>query len=354
MYMLKNTRDEGPIIYKPMAWMRVLYVKFTSTKRKDVIVFGLTNSEYQSKFPSLYNKEIFANMDESDSDDVLSIDIEGNKYMSTLKDTCSIRIDNLTYSEIINIIDGEYYDVEVFCGYKNASEIKIFSGGVLYVSNQLNDRKTNTAIILCASKLVAQFGQKRINLSLNSGINMYSAIKFISRQAGITDANISEQFKTKYLQQKSVVSDSVGGWIYQLTNENDMYIANSDNIFGSTFSLFDANDSNRRVINLQESNITLTAGYPRLTTEGVRLTLIPTFPFVCGDVIKLDNSLINMGVSNNDEASKILGNFLDDDGYYMIYEISYSLQNRGSSFSIEILAKSRSQLRKITGVSSNV
>lgn len=131
------------------AWMRILEVHLTSRLLKRKFIFG-TNDDV--------------------TDNNLNISITGSKYMSTLKDICTIKIDNLTYDEIIAIIKGQYYDVEVRCGYKDAGSRIIFKGGVLYISNSLNSDKTNTAIILCGSQLVARYGQSRINLTLNSDI----------------------------------------------------------------------------------------------------------------------------------------------------------------------------------------
>ena len=41
--------------------------------------------------------------------------------MSALKDVCTIKISNLTYSEITQIITGKFFDIEVWCGYKKGT-----------------------------------------------------------------------------------------------------------------------------------------------------------------------------------------------------------------------------------------
>ena len=112
------------------AWMRILEVTLTSRKMKRQMVFG---SNWRN------------------GKDDLNIDIVGNKYMSALKDSCTIKLSNLTYSELIQIISGEFYDVTVKCGYRDANVQTIFDGGVLYISISLDDKKTNTVVILCAS-----------------------------------------------------------------------------------------------------------------------------------------------------------------------------------------------------------
>lgn len=312
------------------AWMRILEVTLTSRKMKRQMVFG---SNWRS------------------GKDDLNIDIVGNKYMSTLKDSCTIKLSNLTYSELVQIISGEFYDVTVKCGYRDANVQTIFDGGVLYISNSLDDKKTNTVVILCASKLVARYGQSRINLTLNSGINMYSAVKFVCRRAGIMDATISEQLKKTFLQDIMNVNDTVGSWIEKLTQTNNSFIVNSDSSIDSNsiVSLFNANKSNARIITLRNDQIDLSGGYPRLTSDGISLTILPTFAFMCGDVIKIDNALLNISTGSSSEVSKNYGHYLDKDGCYMIYEMEYRLQNRSSEFSLNITAKSRNLISSYMG-----
>lgn len=309
------------------AWIRTLEVSLTSTKLKKKMVFGTNRAVGK---------------------DDLFIDVRGHKYMSMLKDECVIKIKNLTMSEVVQIIDGQYYDVEVKAGYRSSSTMSIFNGGVLYISNEIDDRKSNTIIILCASKLVARYGQSRINLTLNSGINIFSAINFVCKRAAIPNTNVSTQFKKKFLQDVTTIDTSVAGWLDQLCANNETYIPNSDAITEGVVSIFDAAKSDNRVITLREDNMILQQ-YPQLDTDGLSLKVMPTFNFMCGDTIKIDNSIIQIPVTNKSEISKNYGYFLDKDGCYMIYQMQYALQNRGPEFNLQMLCKSRSLISKLAG-----
>lgn len=306
------------------AWMRVLRIKFTSTKLKNVIEFGTANK----------NQE-------------LTISVTGTKYLSPLKDAFTIQIKNLTYSEIIRLIDGEYYDVEIIAGYKNGNQATIFKGGVLYISNRLNSDRTQTAIILCASELVAKYNQKKLNLTLNSGINLYSALKFVCERAGIPNSNVSTEFKKEFITNVLTINDNCGSWLEQMLNSTSGYI-NSDSCLNSTLNIFDANNPDVRVISLDSSNIILTGGYPRLTSEGLKFTMLPTFNFMCGDIVKIDNSIIDISATSQSQSNKMYGNYLDKNQSYFITEQRYSLSNRDSEFSLELTCKSRNLLSNIT------
>ena len=312
------------------AWMRVLRVTLTSRKLKKQMVFG--NSQFTTGFD-------------------LAIDVSGYKYLSSLKDNCTVKLTNLTYNEVMQIIVGEFYDVKIEAGYRDSSVQTIFDGGVLYISNAREDATTNTVIILCASKLVARYGQSRINLTLNSGINMYSAIKFGLKRAGISEVTISEQLKKRILSDKENVADSPQSWIDKLTKINDSFCVNADSSVNpnSIVSIFDANRSNARVITLKRDQLDLSSGYPRLTSDGLSMAVLPTFGYMCGDVIKIDNSLIDISVTSKDEISKNYGKYFDEEGCYMIYQIGYTLQNRGSSFSLDLTCKTQSLISNFTG-----
>ena len=115
------------------------------------------------------------------------------------------------------------------------------------------------------------------------------------------------------------------------------------------------------MVRLNQNNILLTGGYPRLTSQGLELTILPTQKLSPGDIIEIDNSLINIPIRDRDDLSSALGIYLDNStnvkdvitgntyGQYMIYEIEYNLQNRDADFSLKIIAKSRNLIKKLIG-----
>ena len=309
------------------AWMRVLRITLTT------------------KSPGQNGKNKQLVFEENESGVGLAISVNGNKFMSTLKDNCTVKISNLTYVEIVQIITGQFYNIKIECGYKSSGVQTIFEGGVMYISNLRESVDTNTVTILCASHLVASYGQRRINLSFNSGINMYSAINFVCKVGGVPNPNISTQFKKQFLEGiENAHNQTAAEWVNDQTAKNGSYISSSDCIGNSFMTLFDANKSNARVIKLNKDTLLLTNGFPRMTADGLVFSVMPTFAFQCGDTIVMDNSLIQINVTSQSEATKNLGGLLDENGQYMIYEIHYQLENRGQNFFIEIYAKTRSRI----------
>lgn len=305
------------------AWKRALEVVLTSKSLKKKVSFGTGSSSN------------------------LEIDVTGTKYLGALKDNFVVSITNLTYKEIIELIEGQFYDVEIRAGYESCGTRTIFKGGVLYISNALDSDRSNSVIILCANSMVAKVFQKRMSLTLNSGINMYAALTFVCKRAGLPTSNISEEFKNRVVRESLSVDGTIGSFLDLFADSNN-YLITSDGTLGSSVNLWDPRRTDNRFIRIDSSNVILTSGYPTLTSDGLTLTVMPTFNFLCGDTIQIDNSLLDISVNNISSGTATPPSyFIDKEGKYMIYELSYALQNRGSSFSIEIMGKARSLYNKI-------
>ena len=288
---------------------------------------------------TLGKSKVFGNNWEKGETD-LNIQVNGTKYLSPLKDEAVVRITNLTYREIVELIDGKYYDIEIKCGYRPDNKFTIFKGGVLYISNELGDRKSNDVIILCANNLVAKYGQARMNVSMTSGINMYSAIKFITEKAGIKNAFIDESFKNRILQETEVQDRTITSWL-DMVSSNEGFVINADYSSGSEVSLWDPYNTDLKVIKFNDDNIILTGGYPTLDSQGLKVAVMPTINLVPGYTIIIDNSIIDIGTENRDEAFKNVGQFLDPDKMYVIMQLDFSLSNRDSDFSFKMKCRAK-------------
>lgn len=307
------------------AWMRDLEVILTSQTLKKRLTFGDRWKQGQED---------------------VSIEVSGTKCLSALKDAFTIKIANLTYNEIVNIVAGQFYDVEIKAGYRTSPANTIFKGEVMYVSNELSSDKTHTVIILCASKLIAKYGQSRMNLTLNSGINMYSALEFLAKRAGIKNPHIDESLKQRIIREVTSVSSSSQSWLDMFCNKNN-FVISTDSTNGADLTLLNPYSTNNRVIVMDSDTMILSGGYPRLSTDGLSLTMLPTFNLMPADVIQIDNSLIDISASSKNDVSSNLALWLDNNGKYMVYELGYSLSNRGNSYTVSVKAKSRSLYTKI-------
>lgn len=306
-------------------WIRDLSVTLTSTLTRQSITFG--QDYLQGKTD-------------------LNIDVSGTKYLSTLKDSCVIQISNVDYSTILKLIMGEYYEVEVSAGYKNSNKQTMFKGYVIYISNS-KDTKTTTCYILCGSKIIAKYGQSKLNLSLSSGINMYAALEYVIKRAGITNYSIDTSFKNRVIQNCLQVNGNVGSWIDKFIGTNNM-VDNTDSSSTSDISIFNPTKVSK-VIKVRKENFVLVNGFPKLTSEGMSLSVLPTYNFVPGDVIQIDNSILDMSVSSYDSSSLNVNYQLDKNGQYMIYQVDYHFNNRDGDYYLELTCKAKSLYTNITG-----
>lgn len=312
-------------------WIRVLKVRLTRknpSSKGQIMTFG----ENEYPFENLYmNVRIY-------------------KYMSSAKDNALITITNLTYTQIVEIILSQFYSVEIICGYKYGNQYTAFKGQVLRISNTLNDDRTYTVNILCASDLIGRFSQATLNFSLNSGINMYSAISFLAKASGMNklNVNLSTQLKKQFLTDNTSTNDTMGSFLSKLTNNNPFYILNSDSSNGATFSIYDARKSNNRVIRIKNEDFI--GGFPNLDSEGLTFSVLPSYNFMPGDVIVVDNSKVNLQtITNINSLSEQPGMFLDKNGAYMIMNLDYNLCNRSKEFTCNVKAKARSLISNYIG-----
>ena len=285
----------------------------------------------------------------------LNISVDIHKYMSALKDECVIRITNMAYSQIVRLIDNKYFSVTVRAGYENTGVVEMFRGAVLYITNAITDTetRTNEAVILCSSTLVAKYGQSRINLSRTGNLNIYQAIEGLCKEAGIRQYNLAQELKNVKLNQNEIenVSDTPGGWLNRLTTKNGSFVINTDETMGGLFSIYDARRSQSfRNLQIADNALNLSNGYPQITSEGLTLSLLPFYPFVCGDVVTISNYLIQFPqITSREGLNMNASYFLDEKGEYIVYEIDMQLTNRGSNFSQQLLCKSRSLFQNLTG-----
>ena len=309
------------------AWLRVLQVTLKSQKLGRQMTFGSLNQTTGWE---------------------PSIEVKGYKYVGFMKDNCTITINNMDYSKIVELMSGEYFDVQVDCGYVDGSIFTIFRGSVLYISNNVDDRETNVVTILCGSELLGRFSKNRLKLNFNSGINLYSAIQFMCKLQGIKQTNISTQLKKQFVQEIMNVNDNASGFLESLMEMGTSFVGNSDASLGSTFSFFDASKTSGRIIRINNQLVDITNGHPHLNEDGLTLTVSPTQLYLCTDIIQIDNSIIQLEeVTSTDQLSRMYGIYLDKDGQYMIHQIQYSLANRGSAFSLNLNCKSRALVSKL-------
>lgn len=285
--------------------------------------------------------------------DNLHVKIDGEKYPASNQDKGHLTIYNLDYSTILEIINGEYYGIRIYVGYQTQGDNipLIFDGAVSYISNKIHDHHDTECYIAYASKLVANWSQARMNLALNSSINVYSAIKMTLMRAGINPSQMSidETLKNYSIDNTSfhegkvpTVLDSV-----QESQKGGVYQIATDAVLGTVVDV--TSTKGKRKIKLDGRTIPIGSGNPRVTTEGLVITLLPVYNYRIGDILEVDNSIIDISTGDSDVSQYFNPNYMDSNGMYMIYHMSYSFDNFGDAFSYNIKARSLEITYNLTG-----
>lgn len=285
------------------------------------------------------------------------IRVSGTKYLALTKDKGVIEINNLEYDTVALIMNAQLFKIEIKIGYGSLNNLfTIAKGEVSYISQKIHSHHDTTTYITYASEFVAAWSQSRINFSVNSGINLYSLINYLFIENGGTEVKTDLDVALKYNTLQNVYNEwdnsaniidkalATQGTTYQLSSDSSL----SGNVISCT-SL-----GEKRVINLQESQIMIMNGNPTVTSQGLKIKLIPSFNFVPGDILIIDNAMIDVsgGMNNPDSVTNTFNvNYMDTNGQYMIQEINYVFENRGSNFYLDVTARAVSLFENISGAS---
>lgn len=317
-------------------WMRILYVTFSKWDSSETMVYGKTFDD--SKKPQ--------------------IEITGTKYLSTIKDNFTIKIYNMSYDEILKIQLEKKFHVCIYAGYigdqsyNNFVGEKIFDGGLINITSNKSNFKDQITSFVCASRTIAQQQEYRLNVTLCSGMNMYSAINYICDISGIKRVSISDEYRYRFLKEIQSSSNSVTSYVDYLSQTNNDQLVISDSSTGSELSFSTSNSSQEYTV-LNPSAGMVINGQPEITSSGVTWESLPIRNYTCGSLIKIDPSYLNVSSGQDSEDSVISGApntyYISSSGLYYISQLDYTLSNTSGSFQIKITAKAKDLYDTVTG-----
>lgn len=315
------------------AWIRHLTITMSSEQCKKQVIFG-------------------------NSDDTnLTISVTGTKYLSPLKDEFVVKIKNIpiessddeTASQVAIVKNGFRY-IRIEAGYKDA-HMEIFNGYVVYCHVVREDNNTTTSMIITCSGYYMYANALHMNFTLKSGTSYYSAIWFAARRAGIQDIQISNTLKHRFLKKDTAYDGTLSSLLIQLQDSDYKILMNQDYTSKSVLNVWDGTILSKRVVNLTAENIILSNGYPTIENEGISFHVLPFFNFMPGDVVIMtDETFINKNISGISayESDPEPEHYIDAEGKYIIKELQYNLENRGSNFDLTLKCYSASLYQSIT------
>lgn len=325
-------KEQNIITDKKLCWMRDLVIKLKSKiYNVDDLVFGTRNS-----------KNEYLN-------DQLNIEVNGTKQISSMLNQGTVKISNLTYAEIYRIIEGQFYEIEIWAGYRSQNLERYFKGEIAYISDEITMKKDNTCTIIFASSFVARYSQSRININLIPNMSMYGILNYICLQKGIDTSTLSEDLKQRYIKEIISAYDTPANFIESLSNNSNDLISNIDSSLDNQVINMSTIKDKRQIV-IDPSTINFSKGNPSISKDGLKICLFPTFNFIPGDIIYIDNSYVNRTETSLEGAQKNWkNNYLSTNGGYMIKEINFIFQNRGNTFELDIQAIGLNIINNIVG-----
>lgn len=341
-------------------WMRDLRIIFSS---KNDLYGDLVSDEsgtdfvvsLKEKYPSLATYSSGKGIGLTLNSDY-NIRVTGKKEAALNKDGGTIAISNVSYETIATIIALELYRVTIECGYKSSGDIfTVATGEISYIQQKVNTRRDYELYISYASELVAAYSQNRINFSIRSGINLYDMFQYMFIQQGCSTqrTRFSESLKNVVangiLSNSGTSADIISSALNLNSFSTSSILASADSsLDGTVVNLTTVND--KRVIPIDMQYINFANGNPTVTSNGLNVNLFPVFNFAVGDIIEIQNRIIDAssGMTNYESVYQTFNtNYIDPDGLYMLYQINYTLENRGNNFTYNCLARPLSQMSNL-------
>lgn len=335
-------------------WMRkiqvILSAKNVSNATDKKIYKEITNKESTGSGMRI----IFGDNTETEN---FRITISGTKFLALTKDSGTVEISNVSYDTVALIEALQLYRIEIKVGYKSTGSLEtIAKGEVAYITQKIHSRHDSTLYISYASELVAGWSQSRINFSIRSGVNTYAMLQQLFLSQGANRASLSKISKTleNNVATRMLTDNRNSANIveYALSNnKNGLYVNADSSYYGSLLSVKTLGECS--VIDLPLDSIFILDGNPKLTANGLELKIFPIRNFCPGDIIRIDNALLDLstGQTTAESARQTYNtSYLSPNGTYMIRQIDYVFENRGRNFYLNLNCLSTSIYEGVTGV----
>lgn len=321
-----NNINANQIINDKTCWIRMIEVTLTSRITNQKLVFNNFDPKHQ-----------------------FNIDINGVKEVATNKDNGTLTITNLEYDTLMQIVLCEFYDIEIKVGYKSAGNLQtVVKAEVSFITQKIHSKHDVDTYITFASPMVAKFSQSRLNFSLNSGINIYGALNYICQLSGIgKNANIDQTLKLNFLKnvyQNYNTAATVFDDINKISGNYMISVDGSED--GSVINIL--NIANTKRIKVDPNHMNISKGNPTVSSDGLKISLLPTRNYCPGEVLVIDNGLLDVSIQNASSVTSTFNtNYLDQNGQYMIIRVDYHFQNRGPAFEYNIQARALDIIKKM-------
>lgn len=317
-------------------WIRLLYLEFINDDTGQVLTIGKT-------------------VDDSHKP---KIEIKGSKYISSLKDNFTVKVYNMTYSEIYAIQKRQLFHIKIHAGYLNGQNYFDFEAPVVYdgyVINLLNSKKEykdNVTTFIVTSKAVAKAQEFRLAISYQSGVNLYAMAKYIAEKAGLENSYISESFKSTFEEDLASCDASATTYLDQIANSGGTTYVTTDSTSDSDFSLLNLSEESRSrtTIIIDPSKGMLIGSAPEINSSGLTFDSLPVVTYLVGDLINIDNAYIDV-TSGQDSYSTTIKTpntvYLNAQGLYYIWQVDYSLSNTNGDFKVHLTCKNKELFDKV-------
>lgn len=363
MSAYRESIASGGATVQKNCWMRRIQIVFESKYKINRDLIENDDSDFigylYEKYPGLEKGGGMRITIGDDKGDNYAITVSGTKNLALNADSGVIQICNLSYNTLALIMALKLYRITINVGYQNNDTLMtVARGEVSYIQQKVRSRRDTETYISFASELVAGWSQNRINFSMRSGTNMYDMFyrMFIQQGAPIDSIEIDKRLRNVVASNILTASGKSSSIIDGMLNRQNIsgVIATADSSSNATGKIISiTNIAEKRVIPISKNFINIANGNPTVTQDGLDIELFPVFNLMPGDIIKIDNRLIDTSsgmTSATGYQTTFNTNYMNPDGFYVLKQINYTFENRGTTFLFRCKAIALNWFQSLQGV----
>ena len=229
------------------------------------------------------------------------------KYLSNMKDEALVSIHNLDkniYNKLIQNNELIYDRINIYAGYQNKNENKVFlvfSQKILSISVDRSDLNSPLTKIVCSPLYQRNFQ----SLKFSVGTSLYSVINFLTKKMYLRNPYIDNKLKLRRLKSDLIVNNINNGLSQILRDYPFVSIYNdTDSTNDMKFEIIEYKTN--RTISISPYNGTLIKSWVQINSDNITFSSMLVHNYFIGDGLYIDSNWFDYSLSGVNDYKEYL------------------------------------------------
>lgn len=279
----------------------------------------------------------------------IQFEVTIKKYLSNMKDEALVSIYNLDrdiYNRMIQDNELIYDKINIYAGYKNKGEEKVFlvfNQKILSVTIDRSNLTSPVTKIVCSPLYQRDFQ----SLKFSSGTSLYSVLSVLTKRMYLKKPYIDNKLKLRNLKSDLIINNINNGLSQLLRDYPFLSIYNDTDSVNDIMKFEIIEYKTNRTIEISPYNGTLIKNWVQVTSENLTFTSLLVHNYFIGDGLFIDRKWMDHSISQTSDYKehlksenrlKINDKSKETKDLYIITGLDYNLTLDGE-FSVNITCK---------------